>query len=125
MAGMKTSRESIQPYTTRDGSLIRELMHPDLHGCTNLSLAEAVIAPGSATALHIHARAEEIYHVLAGQGRMTLGPDRFDVAEGDTICIRPGQPHRVENTGTDPLVILCCCAPAYSHSDTEIIDQLE
>ena len=120
---MKTSRAAIVPYVTKDGSLIRELLHPAVHGNDNLSLAEAEIAPGAATALHRHPRAEEIYHVLAGTGSMTLGDEQFSLAAGDTVLIRPGLPHRVANTGNEPLRILCCCAPPYAHADTEVIRQ--
>lgn len=52
---------------------------------------------------------------------MTLGDTVLDIAVGDSILIRPGTPHCVENTGRVPLRILCCCAPAYSHDDTEIL----
>lgn len=118
---MKTSRDAIQSYITKDGSLIRELLHSATHGNRGLSLAEAIVAPGAATTLHRHRLSEEIYHVLAGTGVMTLGAERFPLAAGDTVCIAPGKPHRVENTGTVPLCILCCCAPAYSHEDTELL----
>mgnify|MGYP001189028077 CR=1 FL=1 len=118
---MKTSRDDIPPYVTMDGSLVRELLHPAVHGNRNLSLAEAIVAPGAATALHCHHRAEEIYHVLTGTGIMTLAVERFPLVPGDTVCISPGQPHRVENNGSVPLRILCCCAPAYAHDDTELI----
>ena len=37
----------VQPYVTRDGSLIRELMHPGVHGNAGASLAEAALSPGS------------------------------------------------------------------------------
>lgn len=118
---MKTNLERIEPYITRDGSEIRELLHPDLHACRNQSLAEARVAPGQATALHRHGRSEEIYHVLAGTGLMTLGLDSFPVGPGDSVLIAPGTPHRIENTGTDVLRVLCACAPAYSHADTELL----
>jgi mannose-6-phosphate isomerase-like protein (cupin superfamily) len=32
--------------------------------------------------------------------------------------IAPGAVHKLWNPGPDPLVLLCCCAPAYSHEDT-------
>jgi mannose-6-phosphate isomerase-like protein (cupin superfamily) len=119
--GMKTRYSAITPYITRDGSEIRELMHPAVHGNTQQSLAEASIAPGGATRLHRHHRSEEIYYVVAGSGRMTLGHERFPIAAGDTICIPPGAPHCVENHGQTPLRILCSCAPAYAHDDTELL----
>ncbi|MFZ5798894.1 MAG: cupin domain-containing protein [Thermodesulfobacteriota bacterium] len=118
---MKTSRAAVSPYVTRDGSLIRELMHPAVHGNHRLSLAEASVAPGAATALHRHLCSEEIYHVLDGTGWMILDGERFSLAPGDTICIAPGLPHRVENDGRVPLRILCCCTPPYAHEDTELI----
>lgn len=117
----KTVYNEIQPYTTKDGALIRELMHPELHGNSNQSLAEATIAQGTATALHRHNLSEEIYHFTGGKGQMTLGDETFEVAMGDTVCVPPGILHRLENTGQEPLKLLCCCAPAYSHDDTELV----
>lgn len=119
---MRTRYRDIAPYPTKDGSEIRELMHPDLHGNVRQSLAEARVAPGAKTALHRHHHSEELYHVTAGHGRMTLGEQVFDVGPGDTVCIPPGTPHCIENTGTASLAILCCCAPPYAHQDTELLD---
>ena len=77
---MKTTATDVPAYVTRDGSEIRELMHPAAHGNRNQSLAEATVLPGGHTRLHRHALTEEIYHVTAGTGRMTLGEAVFDVA---------------------------------------------
>jgi mannose-6-phosphate isomerase-like protein (cupin superfamily) len=118
----KTDYASVEPYITRDGSTVRELLHPDLHGNSTQSLAEARIGPANATLLHRHHQSEEIYHVTAGEGVMYLGNERFPIKVGDSVCIPPGTPHRVKNTGTDDLVILCCCAPAYRHEDTELLE---
>lgn len=54
MSGPRSRRDAISPYITRDGSEIRELMHPAVHGNRRQSLAEAIIAPGQASALHRH-----------------------------------------------------------------------
>ena len=61
------------PFETRDGSEIRELMHPAVHGNRRQSLAEARVAPGQTTALHRHQASEELYHVTAGEGLMNHG----------------------------------------------------
>jgi len=119
----RTRYAEAEPYTTRDGSTIRELMHPAVHGNRNQSLAEAEVPPGGRTLRHLHRRAEELYHVTAGEGVMHLGPGAFPVAPGDTVLIPPGTPHWIENTGDGPLRILCCCAPAYAHEDTELLGE--
>ncbi len=118
---MRSTYRSIASYQTKDGSEIRELMHPAAHGNRNQSLAEATLEPGANTALHRHLLTEEIYHITGGAGLMTLGGERFVVAVGDTISIAPGTPHCIANTGDVPLTILCACAPAYSHEDTELL----
>lgn len=120
---MKTRYDDIAAYVTKDGSLIRELMHPAQHGGQAQSLAEATVPAGSRTALHRHHVTEELYHVTAGEGRMTLGEHSVDVTVGDTVLIPPGTAHCIEATGSEALVILCCCSPAYAHDDTELLDE--
>ena len=119
---IKTSLRDIAPYVTKDGSRIRELMHPHEHGNRLQSLAEAMVPVGEATALHRHGHTEELYHITAGRGLMTVEHEQFEVAAGDTVCIPPGVLHRIENIGNTPLHVLCCCAPPYSHDDTELSD---
>lgn len=119
---MKTSYADIPAYLTKDGSEIRELLHPDHHDARNQSLAEAIVPAGTRTLLHRHLRTEEIYHVTAGEGRMMLGQQTFDVFAGDSVLIPPGTPHCIEAMGDVPLHILCCCSPAYAHEDTELLD---
>jgi mannose-6-phosphate isomerase-like protein (cupin superfamily) len=112
---------SVVPYITKDGSLIRELMHPVRNSNRSQSLAEATVLPGCETLLHRHRSSEELYHVSHGIGLMTVGAERFEVEPGDTVCIPPGTPHRIRSIGPEPLVILCACSPAYSHDDTELL----
>jgi len=118
---MKTEYSKVELYVTKDGCEIRELMHPRTHRNRNQSFAEATIKPGQKSALHCHHLTEEIYHFIRGSGIMTLAGERLDVKAGDTVCIVPGTPHCVENTGRGPLKILCACSPPYSHEDTHLI----
>ena len=108
-------------FVTKDGSLVRELMHPAKHACRAQSLAEALVEPGAVTALHLHRVTEELYFILAGTGEMTLGGQVFAVSAGDTVCIAPGTAHRIRNTGSGRLRILCSCTPAYRDDDTELL----
>ena len=121
---MKTSYQTLPVFITKDGSTIREFMHPAVHaalGARAQSLAEAIVDVGVTTRLHYHPMSEEIYHITAGRGCMVLGDKTFDIAAGETILIAPGTKHCVTNTGDTPLKILCACTPAYSDGDTVLL----
>lgn len=118
---MLTRYEELKSYATKDGSTIRELMHPNKHGNRQQSLAEATVPPGVITKLHMHKQSEEIYYIVAGEGKMTLGENTFNVTVGDTVCIAPNTPHQIFNFKDTDLKFLCACSPAYSHEDTVLI----
>jgi len=113
--------DDLEPFTTLDGSTIREIAGPAWTPARNQSLAEATVPVGGRTVAHYHRVTEELYFFTAGSGRMTLGDDEREVAAGDCVVIPPGQIHDLVNTGAEPLVLLCCCAPAYSHEDTVLV----
>jgi mannose-6-phosphate isomerase-like protein (cupin superfamily) len=114
----KSNLEQLKPFTTMDGSEIRELAGPAWTAVRNQSLAEATVPTGGATVEHYHVEAEEIYYFVSGSGRMRLGSEEGAVSVGDAVVIPPGTKHKLWNTGPEPLVLLCCCAPAYSDADT-------
>jgi mannose-6-phosphate isomerase-like protein (cupin superfamily) len=114
----KANLEALDAFITADGSSIRELAGPAWTAARRQSLAEATVAPGEETAEHFHPQTEELYYFVAGEGRMRLGEEESAVATGDCVVIPPGTPHKLFNHGTAPLVLLCCCAPAYSDDDT-------
>jgi len=111
-----------QAFITKDGSEIRELLAHRNSAVRNQSLAEARIPVGGSTQEHYHPRAEEIYFITAGTGRMRIETEVREVKAGDAIAILPGRKHKLWNTGTETLKLLCCCAPAYEHSDTIITE---
>jgi mannose-6-phosphate isomerase-like protein (cupin superfamily) len=110
--------DRVEPFITKDGSEIRELAGIPTCNAVNQSLAEATLPPGAETDEHYHGASEEIYLFTHGCGRMRLGDEESDVAAGDTVVIPPGTRHKLWNTGGEPLKLLCCCAPPYSHEDT-------
>ena len=114
----------VPAFTTKDGSEIRELLAYRNSVIRNQSLAEARLAVGSSTQEHFHPRAEEIYFITQGQGRMRVENETREVSAGDAIAIPPGQKHKLWNTGTDTLRLLCCCAPAYEDADTIITESV-
>ncbi|HXY17717.1 MAG TPA: cupin domain-containing protein [Gaiellaceae bacterium] len=106
------SRASLEPFTTKDGSTIREYLHTG-----SQSLAEASLEPGQSTERHHHRRSEEIYLIVAGGGAMEIDGDVRQVAPGDAILIPAGSWHTLI-AGEAGARLLCCCVPPYSHDDT-------
>jgi mannose-6-phosphate isomerase-like protein (cupin superfamily) len=111
-----------EPFTTADGSTIREVAGVPSGNAVQQSLAEATVPAGGETVEHYHPVAEEIYHFVSGAGRLRLGGEESDVRSGDTVVIPPGVRHKLWNLGPAPLVLLCCCAPPYSHADTVLCE---
>jgi mannose-6-phosphate isomerase-like protein (cupin superfamily) len=115
---------AVPAFTTKDSSEIRELLAHRNSGIRNQSLAEARVPVGGSTLEHRHAITEEIYYITHGHGRIRIDGETCDVKPGDAIAIRPGQKHKLWNTGNETLRLLCCCAPAYEHTDTVITERM-
>ncbi|MCP5517022.1 MAG: cupin domain-containing protein [Verrucomicrobiales bacterium] len=112
----------VPAFTTKDGSEIRELLAHRNSVIRRQSLAEARLAPGASTQEHYHPRTEEIYYITAGQGRIRIDGEEREVRPGDAIAIPPGCRHKLWNTGSETLRLLCCCAPPYEHEDTVMVE---
>jgi len=111
-----------EPFVTKDGSTIREVAGRVSLPAANQSLAEATVPVGGATEAHFHRVTEELYFFTAGEGRLRVAAEEREVRAGDCVVIAPGAEHKLWNTGSVPLKLLCCCAPAYSHDDTVITE---
>lgn len=117
------NRNDVIPFITKDSSIIREILSPANSSLFNQSLAEAIVPAGKATDEHYHTETEEIYYILSGKGLMKIDDEQREVFQGDGIVIEPGIKHKIWNTSGVDLVFLCCCAPAYTHDDTVIVDE--
>jgi mannose-6-phosphate isomerase-like protein (cupin superfamily) len=106
-----SSLRTVEAFTTKDGSTIRELHHTAAQ-----SLAEAELEQGQSTQRHYHAETEEIYFIEAGRGEMELDGDRREVEVGEAILIPAGAWHEIR--ALEPLRFLCCCVPPYRDDDT-------
>ena len=118
-----TKLDELDAFITKDGSSIRELIGPAWTAAEKQSFAEATAPPGGSTDEHYHRTSEEIYYFISGSGRMRLGDQESAVGVGDSVVIPPGIRHKLWADEGAPLVLLCCCAPAYSHEDTVITEQ--
>jgi mannose-6-phosphate isomerase-like protein (cupin superfamily) len=114
--------DQLESFTTLDGSTIREIAGPSWTPARNQSLAEATVPAGAETIAHLHRTTEELYFFTSGSGRLRVGDDERDVSAGDCAVIPAGIPHKLWASAAEPLVLLCCCAPAYSDEDTELLE---
>ncbi|HEY8584274.1 MAG TPA: cupin domain-containing protein [Capillimicrobium sp.] len=114
--------DAAEPFVTKDGSTIREVAGRVSLPARQQSLAEATVPVGGATEEHFHRVTEELYWFVAGTGRLRVDGDEREVRPGDCAVIPPGARHKLVNTGDQPLVLMCCCAPAYTHEDTVITE---
>ena len=111
------NRERASVIKTPHGSELRPLMDRTTSGITQCSLAEEVLPPGRAVTPHHHRELEEVYYILSGSGRMTVGEESSEVAAGDAIYVPRGHRHTLENTGGEPIRLLVVCGPAFFYED--------
>ena len=113
----------VPTFITKDGSEIRELLAHRNSAIRHQSLAEARLAAGGSTQEHFHPKAEEIYYITHGTGRLRIEGEVREVKAGDAIAIPPGRRHKLWNTGAETLRLLCCCSPAYENDDTILTEK--
>ncbi len=103
--------ETLEPFTTKDGSTIREYIHSPAQ-----SLAEATLEPGQSTMRHYHASARRS---TSSRRRRHDGARRRDARGGGGRC-DPDPARRLARAARRPggVRLLCCCVPPYSHDDT-------
>ena len=111
------NRLSAAVIKTPHGSEIRPLIDRTTSDIERCSLAEEVLPAGASVSRHHHLETEEVYYILRGAGRMTVGDEVREVSAGDAIFIPRGQSHTLENIGPETMTLLLVCGPAYSRED--------
>ena len=83
------------PIINKNGEKIFELFGND--DVKNMSICYVVIPKGCASDTHYHKREEEFYHIIKGNGVLTVNGNSIDVKSGDTILIEPNDVHTIKN----------------------------
>jgi mannose-6-phosphate isomerase-like protein (cupin superfamily) len=65
-----------------------------------------VLPPGASAGQQVHRGVAEVYYVMAGNGRITVGAETAAVQEGDAVPVQLNEVHAIENSGTAPLELL-------------------
>ena len=73
----------------------------------NLVVSSTLLHADKSTTGHKHEGQEEVYMFMKGSGKMELDDKVIEVKEGDLILIEDGVFHRVHNTGSSDLYMVC------------------
>ena len=111
------NRHNASVINTPHGSEIRPLIDRTTSPVTLCSLAEEVLPPGATVGRHQHHVTEEVYYILSGTGRMTIGDETRAVGPGDAVYIPLHHAHTLTNTGGNDMTLLLVCGPAYQIAD--------
>jgi mannose-1-phosphate guanylyltransferase/mannose-6-phosphate isomerase len=65
-----------------------------------------MVKPGHALSLQLHRKRAEHWVVVSGRARVTRGEDTLHLEENQSTFIPVGTKHRLENAGTEPLLII-------------------
>ena len=113
----------IQPFITTDGSLIREIFHPERHNLPiSCSIAHATVKVGEATTPHTLKQSSEVYVILSGQGIMHINDEKQLLNPGDAVFIPAGSVQYIENFGYEDLKFLCIVDPCWKEDEDEVIN---
>lgn len=77
----------------------------------DLSIIQEQVPPGSYEKLHYHQNSTQMFYILHGNAEMEKDGVRFEMAEGDSIVIEPGMPHKFMNLGNIDVIFLVISSP--------------
>lgn len=75
-----------------------------------LKIVRQTYEPGGWHNTHSHDMTEQAYYVAAGEARVTIGDETFDVGAGTLLYLPARLEHSMLNIGDGPLVNLLICA---------------
>lgn len=81
--------------------------------------ATLVMEPGFKVPVHAHARSEEVFVILAGEGVAIMDGVETRVSAGDALVTEPGVFHSFEVTGPEPMLLLAIVAPNLEDTVTQ------
>jgi len=93
------------------GALSKALVRPETCGSRRIDHRISRYQPMAHVAEHVHKVQEQVYHVLEGEGLLTLDDERRVMRRHDYVFVPPGVRHSFTNTGLGPLVFLVVTTP--------------
>ena len=75
-----------------------------------LKVKKITVNPGGKLSLQYHLYRHEHWVIVSGTGIVTKGNEQYEIDDnlpwGQHIFVRQGEVHRIENTGTEPLIFI-------------------
>jgi mannose-6-phosphate isomerase-like protein (cupin superfamily) len=106
-------KETAPRYVREEGIVSYLLASARTSGADLLTTSLVEIRPGGEQRVHTHTP-EQIYFILEGSGRMTVGGEEAAVRPGDCVFIPSGAPHGLKNDGPGLLRYFSAAAPAFT-----------
>jgi mannose-6-phosphate isomerase-like protein (cupin superfamily) len=113
---MQTTSKDEAPTLSRGDGLVSTLLHSESD--SDLTITWVDVEPGARQTNHSH-DPEQVYVVLAGHGKMTVGDDQQSVTAGDLIHIPANTAHSIENTGETVLEYVSAATPSFPRREVE------
>lgn len=111
-----------EEFIAGDGTLLRELLHPDKQPLDlRYSLAHAIVPVGQTSIPH-SLTTSEVYYILSGTGKMHINDITRLVEPGDVIYIPPSAKQFIQNIGTEPIAFICIVDPAWRREDETVYE---
>ena len=105
-------REAYAAYRISPGDTNRlALVFDPIADGSSFVCAIEIFDPGGRTPPNVHARAQEMFYVLAGEGVALCDGQHVPLRRGDALLLRPGTIHEIENTGPGRLYCLTVMVP--------------
>ena len=101
-----------------DGEIVKDnetYLLKDNTDLSNLVVSSTTLHPGKSTRGHRHAGQEEVYMIMSGSGRMELDEKELLIKGGEMVLIHDGVFHRVHNTGSVDLYMVCLFDGSRNH----------
>jgi mannose-6-phosphate isomerase-like protein (cupin superfamily) len=104
-------REDYRAYRISPGDTNRLVLVFDPADGATFLFAIEIFDVGGKTPPNVHLVAQEMFYVLHGEGKALCGDTLIPVRTGDSLLLKPGTMHVVENTGTTRLYCLTVMVP--------------
>ena len=116
-----SSKGGDAPALSRGDGVVSYLLHTDTEdgtADTELTVTWVDVEPGESQVVHSH-EPEQVYVIVAGEGRMRVGDDEREVTVGDAVHIPSNTDHGIKNTGEETLEYVSAATPAIPHERVE------